>query len=691
MDYPNSVLVDPSTYDTTMDGLCTNMPLRVHRNASLADRGALRAQRDWQRLFGSLPPGYSGLMGPEHNFVSTCMPEILPERLELVAYMTEAMCLVDDMMDEAESPTALGLPYYVDMLTAHDVIKKGGDVSSCSPAARIMARFGKAMYDVDAEGAENAFWWLRQAMTTFNRPSNGQNIRDLDEYLEYRRLNIGSQALIGAMIFGMGLSIPEAQQQACLDLSQPFWLQLAIANDYHSWERESKAAINNGQASVTNAIWILMNKHSMTCDEAKAVCRERARQYAAEYEQVVEAAKAREDLCQDAKRLLEQLKFAMTGNIVWSRQCLRYHGPNRKLNATQLEMAEAIRADESDSWDYAEPKTVNDATEQSGVDANGALLSSAVTNGGLVEVDLTNNVPALGTEILEAPSRYIDSLPGKGIRGKTINALNIWYNVPPRETAIILRVTDLLHGASLMLDDIQDSSQLRRGKPAAHMVFGSMQTINSAGYRFVDALMEVRKLDPRCLYIGQSYDLAWTCNLDCPTEEEYLAMVDNKTAGLYRMLALLLDAQSDSPTKPDVTLLTRFMTLLGRLFQIRDDYMNLTSADQKGFCEDLDEGKYSLPLIYALGRCTEPGSATTTPRDASSTAVLRNLLSQRHVSGRMGLDQKKLFLEYLEKQGGLEYTRRALDAIQVELKALTDQMGMQKNASLRELLQTLEV
>ena len=45
------------------------------------------------------------------------------------------------------------------------------------------------------------------------------------------------------------------------------------------------------------------------------------------------------------------------------------------------------------------------------------------------------------------------------------------------------------------------------------------------------------------------------------------------------MLAKLLDAKSTSPTKPDVVLLTRFMTLLGRLFQIRDDYMNLTSAD----------------------------------------------------------------------------------------------------------------
>jgi len=71
----------------------------------------------------------------------------------------------------------------------------------------------------------------------------------------------------------------------------------------------------------------------------------------------------------------------------------------------------------------------------------------------------------------------------------------MWYNVSPDDTFVIKTVVDLLHGASLMLDDIEDSSHLRRGKPAVHMVFGTMQTINSAGYRFLGALTEVRKLD----------------------------------------------------------------------------------------------------------------------------------------------------------------------------------------------------
>ncbi len=128
-----------------------------------------------------------------------------------------------------------------------------------------------------------------------------------------------------------------------------------------------------------------------------------------------------------------------------------------------------------------------------------------------------------------------------------------------------------------MLDDIQDSSELRRGKPATHTVFGAMQTINSAGYRFLDALNEVRKLhgekcmaafcgmkslalvpgrrlrwladrkkdELRDLYVGQSFDLAWTCNLDCPTEEEYLAMIDGSKSNSLRLFALRSSVNDD--------------------------------------------------------------------------------------------------------------------------------------------------
>jgi ophiobolin F synthase len=66
-------------------------------------------------------------------------------------------------------------------------------------------------------------------------------------------------------------------------------------------------------------------------------------------------------------------------------------------------------------------------------------------------------------------------------------------------------------------------------------------------------------------------------------------MVDNKTGGLFRLMARLMEAESPSPiTTPH---LSRLLTLIGRYYQIRDDYMNLTSAD-------VSPPVFSFPNIY---------------------------------------------------------------------------------------------
>jgi fusicocca-2,10(14)-diene synthase/ophiobolin F synthase len=196
MEYPNSRLVDPSSYDTTLDGLCTNIPVRVHRNAELADRGAFRAQKDWQRFFGSLPPRYAGNPGPEYNSVSTCFPEMLPDRLELVAYIMETYFLIDDVMDAAESLMAAATPFMADFLQAYNVVMAGGEAAdlSCSPAASIMTGFAKEMVDIDAERAKEAFRWFEKwVKLMLSHPSGEKGFQNLDEYLEYRCVNFTSQ------------------------------------------------------------------------------------------------------------------------------------------------------------------------------------------------------------------------------------------------------------------------------------------------------------------------------------------------------------------------------------------------------------------------------------------------------------------------------------------------------------------
>lgn len=87
------------------------------------------------------------------------------------------------------------------------------------------------------------------------------------------------------------------------------------------------------------------------------------------------------------------------------------------------------------------------------------------------------------------------------------------------------------------LDDIEDSSDLRRGHPSTHTIFGAPSTINSANFLLIDVMNDVQSLNsPGCmgivieelrnLFIGQSYDLHWTQQGQCPSEAEYLEMIN---------------------------------------------------------------------------------------------------------------------------------------------------------------------
>jgi len=160
-------------------------------------------------------------------------------------------------------------------------------------------------------------------------------------------------------------------------------------------------------------------------------------------------------------------------------------------------------------------------------------------------------------KIVLGPFDYMCAHPGKDIRKQFIAAFNAWLRVPWDSLVIITKVVGMLHTASLLVDDVEDSSLLRRGIPVAHSIFGTAQTINSANYVYFEALQELLKLgnaeaikiytDELCnLHRGQGMDLFWRDTLTCPTEDDYLEMVGNKTGGLFRLAVKLMQAESSN-------------------------------------------------------------------------------------------------------------------------------------------------
>ena len=89
------------------------------------------------------------------------------------------------------------------------------------------------------------------------------------------------------------------------------------------------------------------------------------------------------------------------------------------------------------------------------------------------------------------------------------------------------------------------------------------------------------------LHRGQGRDIHWRDTGVCPTEDEYNAMVIDKTGGLFRLAVGLMQAFSTTNLNLDFTPLLNKLALY---FQIRDDLINLADTEymkSKSFCEDL--------------------------------------------------------------------------------------------------------
>ncbi|XP_060781478.1 geranylgeranyl pyrophosphate synthase-like isoform X1 [Neoarius graeffei] len=279
-----------------------------------------------------------------------------------------------------------------------------------------------------------------------------------------------------------------------------------------------------------------------------------------------------------------------------------------------------------------------------------------------------DNLEEKATErILLEPYNYLLQLPGKQLRTKLSQAFNHWLSVPEDKLQVIIEVTEMLHNASLLIDDIEDSSKLRRGFPVAHNIYGVPSVINSANYVYFLGLEKVLTLEhPEAVHVftrqllelhrGQGLDIHWRDTYSCPNEAEYCSMVLRKTGGLFGLAVGLMQLFSEwrCDLKP-------LLDTLGLLFQIRDDYANLCSPQygaNKSFCEDLTEGKFSFPIIHAIHT------------QLHSTQV-QNILRQRTEDEAV----KRYCVDYLEKVGSFAYTRQKLHELEKEAYRLIAELG----------------
>lgn len=215
-------------------------------------------------------------------------------------------------------------------------------------------------------------------------------------------------------------------------------------------------------------------------------------------------------------------------------------------------------------------------------------------------------------DILTQPVTYYTELTGKNIRKYICNLLGLYLGVNKQNIDYVDNIVNMIHNASLVIDDIQDNSIVRRNQECAHIKYGIPLSIN-AGYlmafKILNSINKNTELSEQVKYklventyyahLGQGMDIYYTTNKIIPTVEEYNTMIEYKTGMLFVTILDLLMEYTLYDTSYNT--LCKCICDFSLFFQIRDDYINVTDPvywKEKGFCQDFDEQKISYLITY---------------------------------------------------------------------------------------------
>jgi octaprenyl-diphosphate synthase len=222
-----------------------------------------------------------------------------------------------------------------------------------------------------------------------------------------------------------------------------------------------------------------------------------------------------------------------------------------------------------------------------------------------------------GDTLAEKSARHLLDRSGKRLRPICValaSRMGAGFNDAARTFAVAV---ELVHNATLLHDDVVDLGDVRRGAPAARVIYGNAASIFGGDWLLVEALGRVvgagvpGVLD-RVLAVIREMVIAEAWQLErrgraTASPREYFEIARGKTASLFRW-AMFAGARAGGTSNEVCAALEEYGAHLGLAFQIVDDVLDFDGDGAelgKTLLVDLREGKMTYPLIVAMQRSAE--------------------------------------------------------------------------------------
>ena len=265
-------------------------------------------------------------------------------------------------------------------------------------------------------------------------------------------------------------------------------------------------------------------------------------------------------------------------------------------------------------------------------------------------------------------SKYIVMSGGKRLRPVIVLLASRALGYEGEQHIRAAAIVEFIHTATLLHDDVVDSSARRRGQDSANMVFGNQASVLVGDFLYSRAfqmmvdiqsmrVMQILADATNTIAAGEVMQLMSVHDPDT-TEESYRQVIYRKTARLFEAGAQIAAVLAERD-QADEDAMILYGQHLGTAFQLVDDALDFNaSADElgKNLGDDLAEGKATLPLIYAM---------------QEGTADEKELIRKAILDG--GLDQLENIQAIIKSTGALQYTAaRAQEAADSAVAALVN-------------------
>ena len=260
------------------------------------------------------------------------------------------------------------------------------------------------------------------------------------------------------------------------------------------------------------------------------------------------------------------------------------------------------------------------------------------------------------------------------------------FGAPKEELMLPAAAMQLSEDWILIHDDIEDNSELRRGKPALHKIYGNEIAINAGdavhiamwrmlkdnmismgteqGNRIFEKFYNMLEYTVEGQYLENNF-IYNIRNLSKVDEDFYFRVANGKTCYYSVYGPMQIGAMIAGKDDGTLSMMRTIGEPVGMAFQIVDDILDMT-ADEKEFGKkrygDLYEGKLTLIMLHAY-------SSATAEEKSKVDAIYKKRREQKTH------DEIDFLADLVNKYGGIDYAKSVADSYSKKAKEALETYG----------------